>query len=129
MQRDQKAYLWDILNSVDLIRQFMESRSLADYSQDPMLRSAVERQFEIIGEAVAQLLRQYPTVGSHISQSSEIIGLRNRLIHGYSFVADAVVWSTIDNDFVLPAMRAAASVLAGGTTPKIWNCMPVKLDG
>ncbi len=109
MQRDQKAYLWDILNSVDLIRQFMESRSLADYSQDPMLRSAVERQFEIIGEAVAQLLRQYPTVGSHISQSSEIIGLRNRLIHGYSFVADAVVWSTIDND--LPRLRTEVAAL------------------
>ncbi len=113
MQRDQKAYLWDILNSVDLIRQFMESRSLADYSQDPMLRSAVERQFEIIGEAVAQLLRQYPTVGSHISQSSEIIGLRNRLIHGYSFVADAVVWSTIDNDFVLCKKSCNFSSQAG----------------
>ena len=127
MQRDQKAYLWDILNSVDLIRQFLESRSLADYPQDPMFRSAVERQFEIIGEAVAQLLRQYPTVGSHISQSSEIIGLRNRLIHGYSFVTDEVVWSTIDNDFVL-CKKSCNLQFAGGATPKIWNCMPVKLD-
>jgi uncharacterized protein with HEPN domain len=109
MQRDQKAYLWDILNSIDLIRQFVGSRNLADYSQDPMLRSAVERQFEIIGEALAQLLRQYPTTGPFISQGSEIIAFRNRLIHGYSFVADAVVWSTIEND--LPLLRSEVVAL------------------
>jgi len=109
MQRDQKAYLWDVLNSIDLIRQFVGGRTLADYSQDPMLRSAVERQFEIIGEALAQLLRQYPATGSSISQRTEIIAFRNRLIHGYSFVADAVVWSAIEND--LPLLRTEVAAL------------------
>ena len=109
MQRDQQAYLWDIVNSIDLILKFVSGRNLADYSQYPMLRSAVERQFEIIGEALAQLLRHYPTAGSFISQSSEIIAFRNRLIHGYSFVADAVVWSTIEND--LPLLRSEVATL------------------
>ena len=107
MQRDKEAYLWDVLSSIDLIQQFVGGRSLADYSRGPMLRSAVER--EIIGEALAQLLRQYPSVGSSISQSSEIIAFRNRLIHGYSFVADAVVWSTIEND--LSVLRAEVATL------------------
>jgi len=49
MQRDQKAYLWDILNSINLIQRFIGQQSLADYSNDAMLRSAVERQLEIIG--------------------------------------------------------------------------------
>jgi uncharacterized protein with HEPN domain len=49
MQRDQRAYLWDVLNSIDLIQQFIGTRTLSDYSQDPMLRAAVERQFEIVG--------------------------------------------------------------------------------
>jgi len=103
MQRDQRAYLWDILNSIDLVRRFVSSRTLADYSQDAMLRSAVERQFEIISEALAQLSRRFPTTTSRISRGSEIIAFRNRLIHGYSFVADAVVWSVVESD--LPLLR------------------------
>jgi uncharacterized protein with HEPN domain len=95
--------LWDILNSIDLIRQFVSGRTLADYSQDAMLRSAVERQFEIVGEALAQLSRRFPTTASHIGRGSEIIAFRNRLIHGYSFVTDAVVWSAVEND--LPLLR------------------------
>lgn len=60
MQRDKKAYLWDILNSIDLIQRFIGKRNLVDYSNDAMLRSAVERQLEIVGEALAQLVRRFP---------------------------------------------------------------------
>lgn len=103
MLRDQKAYLWDVLNSINLIQQFTAQRSLADYSNDVMLRSAVERQLEIIGEALAQLVRRFPNTGSRIGQHSEIIAFRNRLIHGYSFVANPVVWSIIETD--LPRLQ------------------------
>jgi uncharacterized protein with HEPN domain len=103
MQRDQNAYLWDILNSISLIQQFIGQRNLADYSNDAMLRSAVERQLEIIGEALAQLVRRFPNTGSRVGQHSEIIAFRNRLIHGYSFVADPVVWSVIETD--LPRLQ------------------------
>ena len=57
-----------------------------------MLRSAVERQFEIIGEALAQLLRLDPSLRSRKSDAGRIIAFRNRLIHGYASVADDVVW-------------------------------------
>lgn len=109
MQRDQRAYLWDVLNSIDLIQQFIGTRTLSDYSQDPMLRAAVERQFEIVGEALAQLSRRFPNIGSRISRCSEIIAFRNRLIHGYSFVADAVVWGVIETS--LPILRAEVAAL------------------
>jgi uncharacterized protein with HEPN domain len=52
MKRDPRAYLWDAKQAVDAIRQFTSGKSLADYVTDQMLRSAVERQFEIIGEAL-----------------------------------------------------------------------------
>lgn len=68
-----------------------------------MLRSAVERQLEIIGEALAQLVRQFPNTGSRVGQHAEIIAFRNRLIHGYSFAANAVVWSVIEAD--LPRLQ------------------------
>ena len=61
-----------------------------------MLRSAVERQFEIIGEALAQLLRLDPNLRSRISDAGRIIAFRNRLIHGYSSVADDVVWGILE---------------------------------
>ncbi len=109
MQRDQRAYLWDVLNSIDLTQHFIGQRTLADYSQDAMLRSGVERQLEIIGEALAQLVRQFPDTGLRMGQHSEIIAFRNCLIHGYSFVADAVVWSVIET--ALPVLRTEVVAL------------------
>jgi uncharacterized protein with HEPN domain len=103
MQRDQRAYLWDICNSADLIWGFVANRTLADYQRDPMLRSAVERQLEIIGEALAQLVRRFPETAAHISRHVEIISFRNFLIHGYSFINDEIVWSVIHTD--LPVLR------------------------
>src|ERR1022692_2082952 len=103
MQRDQRAYLWDICNSADLIWGFVANRTLAEYQRDVMLRSAVERQLEIIGEALAQLIRRFPETAAHVSRHVEIISFRNFLIHGYSFVNDAVVWSVIQTD--LPILK------------------------
>jgi uncharacterized protein with HEPN domain len=103
MQRDQRAYLWDICSSVDLIQEFVAHQTVEDYQRDPMLRSAVERQLEIIGEALAQLVRRFPDTGARISKHVEIISFRNILIHGYSFVNDEIVWSVIHTD--LPGLR------------------------
>jgi uncharacterized protein with HEPN domain len=51
MRRDPRAYLWDVREAADAISSFVHARSFNDYSNDLMLRSAVERQFAIIGEA------------------------------------------------------------------------------
>jgi uncharacterized protein with HEPN domain len=56
-----------------------------------MIRSAVERQFGIIGEALVQALRIYPELESHITDIGRIIAFRNRLIHGYASVSDEIV--------------------------------------
>ena len=65
--------------------------------------SAVERQFEIIGEALAQVLRLDPSLRSRISDSGRIIAFRNRLIHGYSSVSDDVVWGILEAN--LPSLQ------------------------
>jgi uncharacterized protein with HEPN domain len=103
MQRERNAYLWDIRNSIELIVRFTSRRTVADYRHDPMLRSAVERQLGIIGEATAQLLRRFPETGPLISYSDQIIAFRNMLIHGHSLVSDEIVWSVIHTD--LPDLR------------------------
>lgn len=61
-----------------------------------MLRSAVERQFEVIGEPLSGLLRVGPELSTRVSDSRRIIAFRNRLIHGYASVADELVWGVIE---------------------------------
>ena len=60
MQRDAKAYLWDIASAASSIRVFTEGKDLAAYLNDEMLRATVERKFGIVGEALSQLLRNFP---------------------------------------------------------------------
>jgi uncharacterized protein with HEPN domain len=95
-RREVKKYLFDIDQSCDLIRQFTEGITFPQYTADPMLRSAVERQFEIIGEALVQALRIYPELETRISDIKKIISFRNRLIHGYASISDEIVWGTIE---------------------------------
>jgi uncharacterized protein with HEPN domain len=110
MPRDRRAYLWDVLDAIRLIEEFTRGKSLDQYSSEPMLRSAVERQLEVIGEAVAQGIRHFPELSQHLTDNEQIVAFRNRLIHGYSIVSDAVVWGVIQND--LPVLKRQAEDLA-----------------
>jgi uncharacterized protein with HEPN domain len=89
-------YLWDMQQAALLIVQFTTNRDFADYQADVMLRSAVERQFEIIGEALSQLRKLDPMLAAEISDYQEIIGFRNVLIHGYSIIDHEAVWKVIE---------------------------------
>ena len=98
MRRDARAYLWDARAAVDHILKFTLGRSLQDYLDDAMLRSAVERQFEILGEALNQLRRLAPAIAQRIPELREIVDFRNLLIHGYATVDPGTVWRTIVGD-------------------------------
>ena len=91
-------YLFDIAEACDLIEQFTRGKTFDDYQQDPLLRSGVERQFEIIGEALNRAIQNNPSLGNLISNSSRIISFRNRLIHGYATIANEVVWGVIETN-------------------------------
>ena len=95
MPRDLRKYFYDIEQACKLLAEFTSGKTFADYATDAMLRSAVERQFEIIGEALSQALRIAPSLAAHISHSSRIIAFRNRLIHGYASVSDELVWGVV----------------------------------
>ncbi|MFP5578365.1 MAG: DUF86 domain-containing protein [Acidimicrobiia bacterium] len=84
--------LWDARRAAGLIRDFVEGRSWSDYLEDPMLRSAVERQFEIIGESLNRLARLDPSVAEQIDDLPRIVAFRNVLIHGYATIDDRIVW-------------------------------------
>jgi len=95
---DTRKYLFDIAESCDLITRFIAGKNFSDYTHDPLLRSGVERQFEIIGEALNQALRYDPKLAASISNTSRIISFRNRLIHRYATVSDEVVWGVIETN-------------------------------
>jgi uncharacterized protein with HEPN domain len=97
MQRDQRAYLWDIKEAAEAIQGFTENKTYEDYTNGLMLRSAVERQFEVIGEALNQLSRIDSELVSLIPDAPQIIAFRNLLIHGYAAVNDLTVWRTIED--------------------------------
>ncbi len=93
----------DVRNAAALIRQFATDHNLQDYADDAMLRSAVERQFEIIGEALNRLSKSDPAAASRIGDYQQIIAFRNVLIHAYDMVDDHVVWEAVQRK--LPALH------------------------
>jgi uncharacterized protein with HEPN domain len=91
MRLDAKKYLCDIKIASDLLAEFTATKTLEDYQTDAMLRAATERQFEIVGEALAQLARIDETIADQVSEHRRIIAFRNILIHGYADVDDRLV--------------------------------------
>ena len=105
MRRDPHSFLWDARHSADAILRFTEGKSGEDYLAEDMLRAAVERHFEILGEALNQFAKIDPATAASIPELSRAVAFRNLLIHGYATVDDATVWRTARVD--LPAMREA----------------------
>ena len=109
MQVEAKKYLYDIQQATVNVTQFTAGKSFDGYEQDAMLRAAVERQFEIIGEALAQLAKLDRTVAERISEHNRVIAFRNILIHGYADVDDQLVWDIVQTK--LPVLRREVEAL------------------
>lgn len=93
MQRDARAHLADILESCDAIDSAIASMRLDDYLKSRLVRSSVEREFTIIGEAVLALSHKAPEVFASITGARRIVDFRNRLTHEYPMVDDELVWA------------------------------------
>jgi uncharacterized protein with HEPN domain len=93
MRLEVLKYLFDIERAALLLQSFIAGKSREQYGADPLLQSAVERQFEIIGEAVAQLAKIDASVAERIPDFRRLIAFRNILIHGYADVDHDIVWN------------------------------------
>lgn len=93
MRPEAAAFLWDVRNAADRIGTFIDGLTKDEYLVDELRRSAVERQLEIIGEALNNLRRVDAETAALIPEIQRIIGLRNVLAHGYAVVDDNVVWA------------------------------------
>lgn len=98
MQRETRKLLFDIQEAGQAIQRFVRGKDFAVYQSDDMLRSAVERKFEIIGEALNRLRDVDEEILERITDYRKIIGFRNVLAHGYDAVSDEIVWEiTVHN--------------------------------
>jgi uncharacterized protein with HEPN domain len=94
MDNELKKYLFDIQESIDSINKYLgDRRDFKVYMADKMLRRAVEREFEIIGEAMSRIEKLDSTIV--ISSKRQIISMRNRVIHGYDKIDNEIIWGTI----------------------------------
>jgi uncharacterized protein with HEPN domain len=98
MQPKTPKLLDDIRDAAAFIRQVTHGKTLEAYRNDRLLRQAVERNFEILGEAVGRLARIDPDLAARIGDHPQIIAFRNVLIHGYDLIDDAQVWQVITDD-------------------------------
>ena len=102
MQLKIQKYLYDIQISINSIYEYLgEHRHFDTYVVNKQLRRSVERELEIIGEAVSKILQLDPDIA--IDNSRKIIGLRNQVIHAYDNVNDETVWGVVINH--LPKLK------------------------
>ena len=95
MDDNIKTWLFDILSSINEIESYFTDQPLKfqDYQDDLRTKRAVERNIEIIGEAMNRILKQNNEI--LITDSRKIVDVRNRIIHGYDTVSDDVIWGIV----------------------------------
>lgn len=97
-----KSYLHDILVSIDSIFDFVGNEtSFDDYCNNKLLRRAVEREIEIIGEAMTKILKLEANI--EIQNALQIVNTRNMVIHSYDAVDENVIWGIVKRH--LPVLR------------------------
>ena len=112
MDNHAKKLLFDVLLSGRSISEWCEERRFSDYERNRQFRRAVEREFEIIGEALNRLTQTDPATAPRIVSLGRIVGFRNRIIHGYDAVDDATVWGVVEGH--LPRLMAEVEALLRG---------------
>ena len=91
--RNPRVSLSDALAAGAAVERFLHGKTLSDYTGDELLSSGVERQFEIIGEALSRAIKADASLEAKIPEAAGVIGFRNVLAHGYDAVSDTLVWS------------------------------------
>jgi len=108
MEKEVQIWLEDMLQAIDEIEEFLpKRRDFFEFKKDLKTRKAIERNIEIIGEAVNRILNVNPEI--KITNARKIVDTRNRIIHGYDTVSEDIIWAIVTND--LKKLRQEIAVL------------------
>ena len=92
-----KKRLLDAQKAAETASGFCQGKALEQYRKDELLRSGVERQLEILGEALNRAMVEEPGLEKKIPEARRIVGIRNRIIHGYDTVDDEILWNVVSS--------------------------------
>ena len=111
MDNEIKAWLYDILNAIMEIDSFFTDipKEFSTYKDDLRTRRAIERNIEIIGEALSRIITKDEAI--KISNARKIVDTRNRIIHGYDSVSDEIIWGIVINH--IPILQTEVKDLLG----------------
>ena len=110
MKDEIKRYLYDISTAINSVFEYLgNNRDFSEYQQNKLLRRGIEREFEIIGEAVNRILKKEPEI--EIANAKRIVQTRNFIIHNYDKVDDTIIWGIISKD--LPKLKIEIDELIG----------------
>ena len=109
MRAEEKKLLVDVREAGTSIQQRCAGHTFEEYTADRWFRRTVEREFEIIGEALNRMERLAPATAARIASLRRIVDFRNRIIHGYDSVDDMIVWRTAEHH--LPRLLAEVEKL------------------
>ncbi len=105
-----KSWLYDILQSITEIESYFdENYTFEMYVNDTKSKRAVERDLEIIGEAVNRIIKKEPDFPT--SNAYQIIGTRNRIIHGYDVISNELIWSILEVN--IPKLKKEVTTIIG----------------
>jgi len=108
MKREIQKYLFDIFTSIESVEDYIgDNKVFSEYQNNKLLRRAVERELEIIGEAVSKILKLEPDID--IVNARRIVDTRNWVIHSYDKVDDVIIWGIVINH--LPKLKDEVSEL------------------
>ena len=110
MQPRSEKLCLDILTAIEEIRDFLIESSLSTFTHNRLQQVAVERELEIIGEALKRLERSDESLFEKIENARKIIGMRNVLAHGYDVIDYRILWSTVTHD-IAPLAAQIESLL------------------
>jgi uncharacterized protein with HEPN domain len=100
MGNETKAWMSDILTAIQEINQFVpDQKDFRKFQKDLKTKRAIERNIEIIGEAINRLIRVEPQI--LITNARKIVDTRNRIIHGYDSVSEDIIWAIVVRDLPL----------------------------
>jgi len=97
MRHSSKKLCEDVLRAIDETGAFCHLKTITDFRADRTLQLVVERELEIMGEAMARLQREHPDLAAQITDAHKIVGLRNVLAHGYDILEHEILWDIVEN--------------------------------
>ena len=108
MPPDSRKWLWDATEAAQSILRFSAGKNFEDFSNGDLLRSAIERHFIILGEALGKLRQNDPDTAARLPDLARAVALRNLLVHAYAEVDDAIVWGVVTGSLLklLAAIQA-----------------------